>query len=79
MHILGAEKALFGALKTRHATYQYGFIYDASLIGKGAPKLKRKVSQSLAAKAALCIRCDALRENKDNSMGLQMRAKALLA
>ncbi|KAF3439425.1 hypothetical protein FNV43_RR17703 [Rhamnella rubrinervis] len=75
VQILGAEKALFRALKTKHATPKYGLIYHASLIGQAAPKLKGKISRSLAAKSALAIRCDALGDNQDNSMGLENRAK----
>ncbi|KAK9735359.1 hypothetical protein RND81_04G201200 [Saponaria officinalis] len=75
VQILGAEKALFRALKTKHATPKYGLIYHASLIGQAAPKHKGKVSRSLAAKAALAIRYDALGDNPDNSMGLENRAK----
>ncbi|XP_057960701.1 probable nucleolar protein 5-2 isoform X1 [Malania oleifera] len=75
VQILGAEKALFRALKTKHATPKYGLIYHASLIGQAAPKFKGKISRSLAAKAALAIRYDALGESVDNSMGLENRAK----
>ncbi|KAF5202237.1 Nucleolar protein [Thalictrum thalictroides] len=75
VQILGAEKALFRALKTKHATPKYGLIYHASLIGQAAPKLKGKISRSLAAKTALAIRYDALGESQDNSMGLENRAK----
>ncbi|OIV99503.1 hypothetical protein TanjilG_17313 [Lupinus angustifolius] len=75
VQILGAEKALFRALKTKHATPKYGLIYHASLIGQAAPKLKGKISRSLAAKAALAIRCDALGDPQDNSMGLENRLK----
>ncbi|CAM8942711.1 unnamed protein product [Rhodiola kirilowii] len=75
VQILGAEKALFRALKTKHATPKYGLIYHASLIGQAAPKLKGKISRSLAAKAALAIRCDALGDNEDNSMGIESRLK----
>ncbi|KAL7102107.1 hypothetical protein ACP275_08G098700 [Erythranthe tilingii] len=75
VQILGAEKALFRALKTKHATPKYGLIYHASLIGQAAPKHKGKISRSLAAKAALAIRCDALGEGEDNSMGLESRLK----
>ncbi|KAL0379194.1 UNVERIFIED_CONTAM: putative nucleolar protein 5-1 [Sesamum radiatum] len=75
VQILGAEKALFRALKTKHATPKYGLIYHASLIGQAAPKHKGKISRSLAAKAALAIRCDALGDGEDNSMGLENRAK----
>ncbi|XP_062084575.1 probable nucleolar protein 5-2 [Humulus lupulus] len=75
VQILGAEKALFRALKTKHATPKYGLIYHASLIGQAAPKLKGKISRSLAAKSALAIRYDALGDGQDNSMGLENRAK----
>ncbi|MQL74137.1 hypothetical protein Taro_006493 [Colocasia esculenta] len=75
VQILGAEKALFRALKTKHATPKYGLIYHASLIGQAAPKLKGKISRSLAAKTALAIRYDALGDSEDNSMGLENRAK----
>jgi nucleolar protein 58 len=33
VQILGAEKALFRALKTKHDTPKYGLLYHASLIG----------------------------------------------
>lgn len=75
VQILGAEKALFRALKTKHATPKYGLIYHASLIGQAAPKFKGKISRSLAAKTALAIRCDALGDGQDNTMGLENRAK----
>ncbi|PON73942.1 Nop domain containing protein [Parasponia andersonii] len=75
VQILGAEKALFRALKTKHATPKYGLIYHASLVGQAPPKLKGKISRSLAAKTALAIRYDALGDNQDNSMGLENRAK----
>ncbi|XP_045814930.1 probable nucleolar protein 5-2 [Trifolium pratense] len=75
VQILGAEKALFRALKTKHATPKYGLIYHASLIGQAAQKFKGKISRSLAAKTALAIRCDALGDGQDNTMGLENRAK----
>ncbi|PPD78294.1 hypothetical protein GOBAR_DD24790 [Gossypium barbadense] len=75
VQILGAEKALFRALMTKHSTPKYGLIYHASLVGQAAPKHKGKISRSLAAKAALAIRCDALGDDQDNSMGLENRAK----
>lgn len=40
IQILGAEKALFRALKTKTDTPKYGLIYHASLIGQAAPKNK---------------------------------------
>jgi nucleolar protein 58 len=60
VQILGAEKALFRALKTKHATPKYGLIYHASVVGQAAPKHKGKISRSLASKCSLAIRVDAL-------------------
>ena len=40
VQILGAEKALFRALKTRQDTPKYGLIYHASMVGQAAPKNK---------------------------------------
>ncbi|KAG8639576.1 hypothetical protein MANES_14G155400v8 [Manihot esculenta] len=75
VQILGAEKALFRALKTKHATPKYGLLFHASLVGQASSKMKGKISRSLAAKAALAIRYDALGEGQDNSMGLENRLK----
>jgi len=75
VQILGAEKALFRALKTKHDTPKYGLIYHASLVGGAQPKNKGKLSRMLAAKAALAIRVDALSETSDSTLGLEQRAK----
>lgn len=63
VQILGAEKALFRALKTKSETPKYGLIYHASLIGQAPTKIKGKISRILAAKTALSIRVDALGES----------------
>lgn len=44
IQILGAEKALFRALKTKHDTPKYGLIFHSSLVGSAPGKLKGKVS-----------------------------------
>ena len=75
VQILGAEKALFRALKTKHETPKYGLIYHASLIGQAAPKFKGKISRVLAAKCALSIRVDALGESSEASIGIDSREK----
>ena len=79
VQILGAEKALFRALKTKHDTPKYGLIYHASLVGQAAPKHKGKISRVLAAKAALATRVDALTdettEHPDTTIGYEGRAK----
>ncbi|KAH8105488.1 Nop domain-containing protein [Cristinia sonorae] len=81
VQILGAEKALFRALKTKHDTPKYGLIYHASLIGQAPPKLKGKMARMVATKAALSIRVDALTDADGKSeptapsIGIENRAK----
>uniref|UniRef100_A0A7N6F8F0 Nucleolar protein 58 n=1 Tax=Anabas testudineus TaxID=64144 RepID=A0A7N6F8F0_ANATE len=75
VQILGAEKALFRALKTRKDTPKYGLIYHASLVGQTTAKNKGKISRMLAAKSALAIRYDALGEDTNAEMGAENRAK----
>lgn len=60
IQILGAEKALFRALKTKHDTPKYGLIFHASLVGQASGKNKGKTARMLASKAALSLRVDAL-------------------
>lgn len=78
VQILGAEKALFRALKTKHDTPKYGLIYHASLVGQAPPKLKGKISRTLAAKTALSIRVDALGECDGVTVGFEGKEKVEL-
>merc|ERR1711997_1324727 len=77
VQILGAEKALFKALKTKHDTPKYGLIYHAQIVGQSATALKGKVSRMLAAKASLACRVDALGEDATSSIeiGMEQRTK----
>ena len=75
VQILGAEKALFRALKAKHDTPKYGLIYHAQLVSSANAKFKGKMSRMLAAKAALAIRVDALGEESTNDLGVQNRGK----
>jgi nucleolar protein 58 len=84
VQILGAEKALFRALKTKHDTPKYGLIYHASLVGQAPPKLKGKMARMVATKTALSARVDALTVTDETevksepsapTIGLENRAK----
>lgn len=81
IQILGAEKALFRALKTKHDTPKYGLIYHSSLVGQAPTKLKGKMARMVGTKAALSIRLDALADADTKSdvsaptIGLDARAK----
>lgn len=74
VQILGAEKALFRALKTKHDTPKYGLIYHAQLVGQSNTQMKGKMSRMLAAKASLATRVDALGEEPTNALGIEHRA-----
>jgi len=60
VQILGAEKALFRALKSRgkNKTPKYGLIYHSSFIGRAGPKNKGRISRYLANKASIASRID---------------------
>lgn len=81
VQILGAEKALFRALKTKHDTPKYGLIFHSSLVGQAPAKLKGKMARMVATKAALSIRLDALTDAESKSdlsaptIGLDARVK----
>lgn len=72
---LGAEKALFRALKTKKDTPKYGLLYHAPLVASASTKNKGKISRSLAAKASLATRVDAFGEDINFDMGIEHRAK----
>lgn len=75
VQILGAEKALFRALKTKHDTPKYGLIYHAQLVGQASVKNKGKMSRMLAAKVSLAVRVDALAEEDNLEVGINAKAK----
>ncbi|KAM9525344.1 nucleolar protein 56-like isoform 1-T1 [Salvelinus alpinus] len=62
VQILGAEKALFRALKTRGNTPKYGLIFHSTFIGRAAAKNKGRISRYLANKCTIASRIDAFSE-----------------
>jgi len=70
VQILGAEKALFKAIRTKHNTPKYGLIYQAGLVSSAPVKIKGKISRTLASKCSLCIRVDALGEEENAEIGV---------
>merc|ERR1719234_640431 len=53
VQILGAEKALFRALKTKGNTPKYGLIFHSSFIGRAGAKNKGRISRYLANKCSI--------------------------
>ncbi|CAD7090386.1 unnamed protein product [Hermetia illucens] len=69
VQILGAEKALFRALKTRSNTPKYGLLYHSSFIGRAGAKNKGRISRFLANKCSMASRIDCFIENPTNVFG----------
>ncbi|OMH81898.1 Nucleolar protein 56 [Zancudomyces culisetae] len=73
LQILGAEKALFRALKTKSNTPKYGIIYNSSFIGKAGSKNKGRISRFLANKASIASRIDCFSEEPNSAFGIALR------
>lgn len=68
IQILGAEKAIFRALKTGAKPPKHGIIFQHSLV-HGAPKWQRgKIARALASKIAIAARVDFYRGELDPSI-----------
>ncbi|RAL64690.1 hypothetical protein DID88_001722 [Monilinia fructigena] len=75
VQILGAEKALFRALKTKGNTPKYGLIYHSSFIGRAGAKNKGRISRFLANKCSIASRIDNFTEAPTNKFGEALRAQ----
>eukprot|EP01064_Diplonema_japonicum_P023586 TRINITY_DN33_c1_g1_i1.p1 TRINITY_DN33_c1_g1~~TRINITY_DN33_c1_g1_i1.p1 ORF type:complete len:486 (+),score=204.34 TRINITY_DN33_c1_g1_i1:45-1460(+) len=73
VQILGAEKALFRALKSRGNTPKYGIIFNTSFIGKAKGKNKGRISRYLANKASIACRIDAFGEVPTRVFGEKLK------
>ena len=75
VQILGAEKALFRALKTKGNTPKYGLIYHSSFIGKAGLKNKGRISRFLANKTSIASRIDNFSMQPSRKFGEALRAQ----
>jgi nucleolar protein 56 len=73
VQILGAEKALFRALKTKGNTPKYGLIFHSSFIGRAAAKNKGRISRYLANKCAIAARIDAFSDKLTSKFGEKLK------
>ncbi|XP_078534864.1 nucleolar protein 56 [Lissotriton helveticus] len=73
VQILGAEKALFRALKTRGNTPKYGLIFHSTFIGRAAAKNKGRISRYLANKCSIASRIDCFSEFPTSVYGDKLR------
>ncbi|KAL7416994.1 hypothetical protein BDY24DRAFT_405752 [Mrakia frigida] len=75
VQILGAEKALFRALKTKGNTPKYGLIYHSTFIGRAGAKHKGRISRFLANKCSIAARIDCFSDVPTNKFGEALRAQ----
>lgn len=75
VQILGAEKALFRALKTKGNTPKYGLIYHSSFIGRAGAKNKGRISRFLANKCSIASRIDNFSQEPTRKYGEALRAQ----
>ncbi|KDD75119.1 putative snoRNA binding domain-containing protein, partial [Helicosporidium sp. ATCC 50920] len=73
VQILGAEKALFRALKTKGNTPKYGLIFHSSFIGRAKAANKGRISRYLANKCSIASRIDAFADEGTDAFGQALR------
>eukprot|EP00529_Nitzschia_sp_RCC80_P023350 CAMPEP_0113476866 /NCGR_PEP_ID=MMETSP0014_2-20120614/19900_1 /TAXON_ID=2857 /ORGANISM="Nitzschia sp." /LENGTH=470 /DNA_ID=CAMNT_0000369917 /DNA_START=64 /DNA_END=1473 /DNA_ORIENTATION=- /assembly_acc=CAM_ASM_000159 len=73
VQILGAEKALFRALKTKGNTPKYGLIYHSTFIGRADAKNKGRISRYLANKCSIATRIDSFSDDPSRLYGEKLR------
>mmetsp|Transcript_1582 Transcript_1582/g.5670 ORF Transcript_1582/g.5670 Transcript_1582/m.5670 type:complete len:165 (+) Transcript_1582:93-587(+) len=73
VQILGAEKALFRALKTKGKTPKYGLLFHSSYIGKAKQKNKGRISRYLANKCSIASRVDCFADTTSDVFGLKLK------
>jgi len=73
VQILGAEKALFRALKTKGNTPKYGLIFHSSFIGRAGAKNKGRISRYLANKCSIASRIDAFSDESTTIFGSKLK------
>ncbi|CAK9800595.1 Nucleolar protein 56 [Anthophora plagiata] len=73
VQILGAEKALFRALKTKGNTPKYGLLFHSTFIGRAGTKNKGRISRYLANKCSIASRIDCFTDIPTNIFGEKLR------
>ncbi|XP_002741552.1 nucleolar protein 56 [Saccoglossus kowalevskii] len=75
VQILGAEKALFRALKTKGNTPKYGLLFHSTFIGRAEAKNKGRISRFLANKCSIASRIDCFSESPTSIFGESLKGQ----
>ncbi|KAK4774539.1 hypothetical protein SAY86_009474 [Trapa natans] len=73
LQILGAEKALFRALKTKGNTPKYGLIFHSSFIGRASTRNKGRMARYLANKCSIASRIDCFSDRGSTIFGEKLK------
>ncbi|KAJ1607031.1 SIK1 nucleolar protein Nop56 [Cryptosporidium canis] len=73
IQVLGAEKALFRALKSKGNTPKYGLLFQSTYIGKASQKNKGRISRYLANKCSIAARIDNFSTVSNNVFGEKLK------
>merc|ERR1719171_2430977 len=73
VQILGPEKALFRALKTKSNTPKYGLIFHSTFIGRAQQKNEGRISRYLANKCSIASRIDCFSDEATTVFGEKLR------
>merc|ERR1712088_1058768 len=73
VQILGAEKALFRALKNKGNIPKYGLIFHSTFIGRAGAKNKGRISRYLANKCSIASRIDCFTDHPNTVFGEKLR------
>lgn len=73
VQILGAEKALFRALKLGCNTPKYGLIFHSTFIGRAQKQNKGRISRFLANKCSIASRIDCFSDQPSSVFGIYLR------
>jgi len=73
VQILGAEKALFRAMKTRGNTPKYGLLFHSTFIGRAQKRDKGRIARYLSNKCSIASRIDCFNDDANSVFGEKLR------
>eukprot|EP01121_Diplochlamys_sp_Union-15-3_P019536 TRINITY_DN7396_c0_g1_i1.p1 TRINITY_DN7396_c0_g1~~TRINITY_DN7396_c0_g1_i1.p1 ORF type:complete len:351 (-),score=84.53 TRINITY_DN7396_c0_g1_i1:23-1075(-) len=73
VQLLGAEKALFRAIRTKSNTPKYGVLFNSSWLSKAKDKDKGRIARFISNKCSFASRLDAFSEKPTDKFGMKFR------
>lgn len=73
VQILGAEKALFRAMKTKGNTPKYGLLFHSTYIGRAQKRDKGRIARYVSNKCSIASRIDCFNDDASSVFGEKLR------